>query len=71
MIVPWPRPLVGPWGNILLASKSKGIYKPSWSRYAISVRPSLGSAYPDLSLQVQAAQAPEGCRDRREVSLFQ
>jgi hypothetical protein len=44
---PWPRPLSSPWGKILLASKAKGIYKPNWSRYALSVRQSIGGPYPD------------------------
>jgi hypothetical protein len=29
-------------------TKAKGIYKPIWSKYALSVRHSLGSPYPDL-----------------------
>lgn len=41
---PWPKPL--PDGT-LLASKAKGIYKPNWTRYALSVRQSLSSPYPD------------------------
>jgi len=32
---------------MLLASKAKGIYKPSWSRYALSVRQTLDGPYPD------------------------
>ncbi len=44
---PWPKPLSSPWGNILLASKAKGIYKPNWSRYALSVRQTIGGPYPD------------------------
>src|SRR5262245_38192908 len=43
----WPQPLSGPEGPILLASKAKGIYKPAWSRYALSVRQSLGGPYQD------------------------
>lgn len=39
----WPEPL--PDGT-LLVSKAKGIYKPSWTRYALSVRQSLGGPYP-------------------------
>jgi putative restriction endonuclease len=39
----WPRPL----GDTLLATKAKGIYKPHWSVYALSVRQSLGGRYPD------------------------
>lgn len=42
--LPWPSPL--PDGT-LLASKAKGIYKPSWTKYALSVRQSLSGAYPD------------------------
>jgi hypothetical protein len=42
--VPWPQPL--PDGT-LLASKAKGIYKPQWSKYALSVRQSLLGPYPD------------------------
>lgn len=40
---PWPAPL----GGTLLATKAKGIYKPAWSEYALSVRQTLGSPYPD------------------------
>lgn len=44
---PWPRPLSTPGGEVLLASRPKGIYKPAWSRYALSVRQSLDSPYKD------------------------
>jgi putative restriction endonuclease len=40
----WPSPL--PDGTIL-ATKAKGIYKPVWSRYALTIRQSLQSLYPD------------------------
>lgn len=40
----WPDPL--PDGTIL-ATRAKGIYKPSWSRYALTIRQTLGSSYPD------------------------
>src|SRR5258708_5962168 len=30
-----------------LASKAKGIYKPEWTKYALSIRQSLLSPYPD------------------------
>lgn len=43
----WPKSISSPTGEILLASKAKGIYKPSWSRYAMSVRQSIGGPYPD------------------------
>ena len=36
--LPWPTSLTD---GTLLASKAKGIYKPSWTRYALSVRESL------------------------------
>lgn len=41
---PWPQPL--PDGT-LLTSRAKGIYKPRWTKYAVSVRQTLGSPYPD------------------------
>jgi hypothetical protein len=34
-------------GSTLLATKAKGIYKPAWSPYALSVRQTLGGPYPD------------------------
>ena len=40
----WPTPLSD---ETLLASKTKGIYKPRWTRYALSVRESLGGPYSD------------------------
>ncbi len=44
---PWPRGLRSPDGKTLLASKAKGIYKPAWSTYALSVRQNLQGLYPD------------------------
>jgi|TARA_B100000315_G_scaffold256109_1_gene301225 hypothetical protein len=41
-VVFWPEPL--PDGT-LLASKPKGIYKPAWTKYALSVRKNLDSPY--------------------------
>ena len=41
---PWPQALAN---NTKLASKAKGIYKPEWTDYALSVRHSLGSPYQD------------------------
>lgn len=41
---PWPEPL--PDGT-LLSSRAKGIYKPQWTKYAVSVRQTLISPYPD------------------------
>jgi putative restriction endonuclease len=42
---PWPAPL--PNGT-LLVTRAKGIYKPNWSRYALSVRQTLNGPYQDL-----------------------
>lgn len=40
-----------PWtpsvGSVLLVTKAKGIYKPAWMDYALSVRQVLNSTYPD------------------------
>jgi hypothetical protein len=41
----WLAPLSD---GTLLASKAKGIYKPKWSKYALSVRESLKGPYPDV-----------------------
>src|SRR5437763_1071241 len=41
---PWPRPLAD---GTLLVTLPKGIYKPEWSSYALSVRQMLKSPYPD------------------------
>jgi putative restriction endonuclease len=49
--VPWPRPL--PDGTFL-ATRAKGIYKPSWSSYALSVRQSLEGPYPDRAVEWKA-----------------
>ena len=46
----WPKSL--PDGT-LLASKAKGIYKPSWTKYALSVRESLGGPYTDRSRELR------------------
>lgn len=40
----WPKPL--PDGTLLVC-RPKGIYKPAWSQYALSVRESLSRPYPD------------------------
>jgi hypothetical protein len=40
----WPEPLAD---GTLLAGKAKGIYKPQWTTYALSVRQSMGSSYLD------------------------
>ena len=40
----WPGSLSD---GTLLASKAKGIYKPGWTKYALSVRESLGGPYSD------------------------
>jgi len=48
---PWPGAL--PDGT-LLVSKAKGIYKPSWTKYALSIRQSMGGLYPDHEPEVHA-----------------
>lgn len=40
----WPQPLAD---GTLLATRAKGIYKPCWSVYALSVREVLDRPYPD------------------------
>jgi putative restriction endonuclease len=40
----WPDKLPD---GILVASKGKAIYKPEWTRYAVSVRQNLSGRYPD------------------------
>lgn len=47
-LVPWPEPLPG---GTLLATRAKGIYKPQWSEFALSVRQTLDGPYPDLPIQ--------------------
>ena len=46
---PWPGAL--PDGT-LLVNKAKGIYKPNWTKYALSIRQSLGGPYPDYEPEV-------------------
>jgi putative restriction endonuclease len=45
---PWPAPIETSEGPTFLASKAKGIYKPEWTSYALSVKQTLGGPYPDL-----------------------
>lgn len=40
----WPQPLSD---GTLLVCLPKGIYKPKWTKYALSVRQTLDSKYPD------------------------
>jgi hypothetical protein len=47
----WPGTL--PDGT-LLVTKAKGIYKPSWTKYALSIRQSLGGPYPDHEPEMKA-----------------
>jgi hypothetical protein len=44
---PWPAAIPDSDGDTLLATRAKGIYKPSWSDYALSVRQVLKSRYPE------------------------
>lgn len=50
----WPKALSIEDEETLLASKAKGIYKPRWSKYALSVRQSLDTAYPDREPVIRA-----------------
>jgi len=52
--IPWPQPLETSEGSTFLATKAKGIYKPEWSEYALSVRQTLAGKYPDLDPVVHA-----------------
>jgi len=45
---PWPDSLATPDGPTFLATRAKGIYKPSWSRYALSARQVLNSRYNEM-----------------------
>lgn len=44
---PWPGPISTREGDTLLVSKAKGIYKPQWTQYALSIRQTLDGPYPD------------------------
>jgi len=46
----WPGDLIE---GMLLASKAKGIYKPAWMPYALSVRQSINDPYPDREPKVR------------------
>lgn len=45
---PWPASLSTPEGPTLLATRAKGIYKPDWSKYALSTRQVLNSRYDEM-----------------------
>lgn len=49
--VRWPNSLSD---GTKLASKAKGIYKPEWTKYALSIRQSLLSPYPDQDPMVRS-----------------
>lgn len=44
----WPEPFLHGAVQVFLASKPKGIYKPSGSKFALSVRQGIASSYADL-----------------------
>ncbi len=44
-VVPYPQNIND---DLFLATKAKGIYKPAWSKYSLSIRESLSSPYPDI-----------------------
>jgi putative restriction endonuclease len=45
----WPAPLASSDGDepTFLATRAKGIYKPAWSQYALSIRQTLDGPYAD------------------------
>ncbi len=43
----WPEELDIAGEQTLVVTKAKGIYKPSWTTYSLSVRQTLGGSYPD------------------------
>jgi hypothetical protein len=48
-VIGWPSPIVLSDGEkTFLATKAKGIYKPRWTHYALSIREMLDSPYNDL-----------------------
>jgi putative restriction endonuclease len=49
--IPWPEPL---GHKTFLTSKAKGIFKPKWSKYALSVRQTLRGPYPDRPVEHNA-----------------
>lgn len=50
---PWPKRIMIGSDSTLLATQAKGIYKPIWTKYALSVRQTLGGPYPDLDPDVR------------------
>ena len=50
---PWPQPLDD---GTLVVTRAKGIYKPTWTHYAVSVREMVGTDYPDRA----PTPVPEG-----------
>lgn len=46
----WPAPLCD---GTLLATRAKGIYKPHWTEYALSVREVLKGPYPDRAPNIE------------------
>ena len=51
--IPGPSPIEAAGERTLLATQAKGIYKPGWSDYALSVRQTLGSPYPDRDPEIR------------------
>jgi hypothetical protein len=49
--LPWPGMLDD---GTLLVTKAKGIYKPKWSKFALSIRRQVASPYPDIPPVVRA-----------------
>jgi putative restriction endonuclease len=53
-VVSWPGKMPG---GTLLVTKAKGIYKPEWSEYALSIRQNLNSPYKNKDIQHLAGQS--------------
>jgi len=51
---PWPQKIEIAGQETLLATQAKGIYKPKWTKYALSVKQTLGGHYPDREPVVRA-----------------
>jgi hypothetical protein len=49
-VLAWPAPLSD---GTILATRAKGIYKPNWTKYALSVRQTLNSPYHDSAPSIR------------------
>ena len=63
--VSWPDPLSG---GTLLATRAKGIYKPAWTEYALSVRTTLDSPYSDGEREPGPSGSGRCATSRRDLT---